>query len=395
MKNFIFQRGTKMIFGTNQIQQVGKEVKAFKGTKVLLMYGKNSIKQTGLYDKVVDSLNAEGIEYVDLAGIKPNPSIESVREGKRLIEQHQLDFILAVGGGSVIDCAKAVTASVGYDKDPWDFLLGKATFGKVLPIGTILTLAATGSEMNSGAVISNEATEEKLSFGHPSVLPVFSFEDPTLMYTLPSYQTAAGASDIVAHLLEQYFSSHEDEGISDRLTEAVMINVMNYARIAIDEPHNYDARANLMWSSTLGLNGILGCGRQGGDWACHRIEHELSAIYDMTHGAGLAILFPNVLKFYLEQDNEQGLSIKKFINLGRNVFKLPFEDDYELANAVVESFRKFFSSLGMPAYLEDEGVDSSRIGEMANKAVRNGNLGLYHSVDQNGVDTILRYSLKN
>ncbi len=395
MKNFTFHNPTKIIFGTHQIEQVGKEVKAFKGTRVLLMYGKNSIKQTGLYDRVIASLENEGIAYVDLPGVKPNPSIESVREGKRLIQEHQLDFILAVGGGSVIDCAKAVSASVGYEGDPWDFMLGTATFGRVLPIGTILTLAATGSEMNTGAVISNEATEEKLSFGHPSVRPVFSFEDPTLMFTLPSYQTAAGASDIIAHLLEQYMSSHSDEGISDRLTEAVMINVMNYARIAIDEPQHYEARANLMWSSTLGLNGLLGCGRSGGDWACHRIEHELSAIYDMTHGAGLAILFPNVLKYYLEQDLKTGQPLHKFVNLGRHVFKLPMQDEAELASSVIESFRKFFASIGMPTYLQDEGVDATRIEEMAAKAVRRGSLGLYHQLDQEAVDTILRYSLKH
>lgn len=386
MENFIYNIKTKVIFGKDQIQKVGQEVKQANGSTVLLMYGKNSIKTNGLYDKVIASLAASDLTVFELSGIKPNPSIESVRKGQAMIKEHKIDFILAVGGGSVIDCAKAVAASAYYENDPWDFFIGKGKVTNGLPIGTILTLAATGSEMNTGGVISNEETVQKLAFGHPSLRPVFTFEDPTLTFSLPAYQTAAGASDIVSHLLEQYFNNHQDDGFSDRLIEAMIINVLNYAKTAIDKPDDYEARANLMWGSSFGLNGLVGCGKANGDWATHMIEHEVSAIYDVTHGAGLAILFPSVLQTYLDKDVEQGLALTKFVNLATNVFKIEKTlPEHALAQFAIEKLSEFFISLGMPAKLSQEKVDSSEFLLMAEKAILHSQIGVYHQLNKEDI----------
>ncbi len=395
MQDFIYDIPTKIIFGPNLTNNVGTEIKKFGGSKVLLVYGKNSIKTIGLYDIVVNSLNENNISFVELSGVKPNPSIESVREGQRLIKEHGLDFVLAVGGGSVIDCSKAIAASSNYEGDPWDLVLGEATFSNPLPIGTILTLAATGSEMNPGSVISNEETERKLALFNKELIPKFTFEDPTLTYSLPKYQTAAGASDILVHLIEQYFSSHQDEGLMDRMTEAMMINVINYARLAIDKPEDYDARANLMFTSTLALNGMIKYGKLStGDWATHQIEHEVSAIYDITHGAGLAILLPNVLNYYLEKDLENSLSLIKFVNLGKNVFKIITNtDDLTIAKSTISKLREFFNSLDMPKTLADEKVNGDRIDDMAKGATRNGYTGYYHQLKYDDVVAIYKRSL--
>ena len=392
MLNFTYNIPTKVIFGKDELERLPKEI-LLHGKRVLFLYGKDSIKKTGLYDKVVSLLNNKGIFFTELSGVKPNPSISSVREGIKIIRENNLDFILAVGGGSVIDCAKAVSAGVGYAGDPWDFLIGKAKVRKVLPIGSILTLAATGSEMNGGSVISNEETQEKLAFGHPLLVPAFTFEDPTLTFTVSKYQTAAGAADIVSHLLEQYFTSHNDEGLPDRLTEAMMINVVNYAKKAILEPDNYEARANLMWTSSLALNNLITYGKKHGDWASHGIEHEVSAIYDITHGAGLAILFPNVLKYYLDKDIAGSLPLTKFLNLGKNVFNVTNSDEKTAAYETIEKIRDFFNTLDMPSKLSDENVDDSKIDIMAKGAARKGTLGYYHMIEEKDIFEILKNSL--
>ena len=392
MLNFTYNIPTKIIFGKDELERLPKEI-LLHGKRVLFLYGKDSIKKIGLYDKIVSLLNGKDIFFTELSGVKPNPSISSVREGIKIIRENNLDFILAVGGGSVIDCAKAISAGVGYDGDPWDFLLGNAKVKNVLPIGTVLTLAATGSEMNGGAVISNEETEDKLAFGHPLLVPAFTFEDPVLTFTVSKYQTAAGATDIVSHLLEQYFTSHEDEGLPDRLTEAMMINVINYAKKAVLEPDNYDARANLMWTSSLALNNLVTYGKKHGDWASHGIEHEVSAIYDITHGAGLAILFPNVLKYYLEKDIAEGLPLTKFLNLGKNVFNITDSDEKTAAYETIHRIRVFFDSLDMPSRLIEENVDDSKIEVMAKGAARKGTLGYYHMITEKDVLKILKNSL--
>lgn len=382
MNNFIYDIKTKVVFGTNNIDEVGSYVKELNKKNVLLMYGKNSIKVSGLYDVVVNSLKAQSINVYDLANVKPNPSIDSVRKGQEMIKAHNIDFVLAVGGGSVIDCAKAVCASAFYEGDPWDFLIEKASVTKALPLGTVLTLAATGSEMNTGSVISNELTQEKLAFGSDLLRPVFTFEDPTLMFTLPKYQTAAGAVDIVAHLLEQYFNHHQDDALSDRLIEAMLINVIDFANKACDCPDDYKARANLMWTSSLALNGLTSCGKAGGDWASHMIEHEVSAIYDVTHGAGLAILFPSVLTTYLEKDIQLGLPLIKFTNLARNVFKMNGNlSDEQLATDTIKAFSEFFISLGMPSKLSQEDVDAEHFMLMAEKAIAHSEIGHYHPLN--------------
>lgn len=379
MKNFRYDIHTKVVFGEGVLDAIGTEIKSLGGTRILLMYGKNSIKKNGLYDRIVQRLQAEGLLVVDLAGIKPNPSIESVREGQRLMKEHDINFVLAVGGGSVIDAAKAVASSKAYDGDPFEYISGKVTPPVSVPLGTVVTIAAAGSEMNSGAVISNEELGLKIPFFNPTARPVITFEDPTLMYTLPAYQTAAGATDIFVHLIEQYFDSHEDAGLTDRITEGMMRNVMNYARTAIDEPENYEARAQLMWTSSLALNDLLSYGKEIGDWMTHGIEHEVSAIYDITHGAGLAILVPHVLQKYLEKDIEHGLPLLKFVNFGKYVLGLE-GDDETIARQVPTQLRTFFQSLDMPSTLAEEGVGTEHFRKMAEQAYVLGFNGRYHKV---------------
>lgn len=393
MNDFIYDIPTKIIFGPNRLHLLPEEIKAH-GSRVLLLYGKNSIKTTGLYDKVVSQLKNHGIFFEELSGVKPNPSIESVRTGIRMMYEHKLDFILAVGGGSVIDCAKAIAAGYHYDGDAWDLVIGKAPIQKAVPIGTILTLAATGSEMNGSSVISNEQTVEKIGFGSPLLRPAFTFEDPTLTFTVSPYQTAAGSVDIFAHLLENYFSSHDDEGISDRMIEAMMLNVINYAPIAVATPDDYDARANLMWTSTLALNGLTSFGRSGGDWASHAIEHEVSAYYDITHGAGLSILFPYVLESYLAKDIVAKLPLTKFTQLGRNVFHLEADDDAVLAQQTIDALRDFFRSLNMPLQLNEEKVDDTHFRAMADHPVNTtGTLGCYQPLTADDIYTIYKKAL--
>lgn len=386
MEDFIYDIKTEIIFGKNKIDQVGQKIIENDGHNVLLMYGMSSIKRSGLYDQAIASLTKSNLNVFELANIKPNPSIESVRVGQKMIKDHKIDFVLAVGGGSVIDCAKAVCASAYYEGDPWDFFIDKASVTNGLKLGTILTLAATGSEMNTGGVLSNDETQQKLAFGHPSLRPIFTFEDPTLMYSLPAYQTAAGASDIISHLLEQYFTSHKDDGLSDRMIEAMIVNVINYTKTAIDNPDNYDARANLMWTSSLALNGMVICGKTGGDWACHMIEHEVSAIYDVTHGAGLAILHPSVLQTYLNKDIEQRLPLVKFRNLAQNVFKIQTEENEQtLAQLCIQKFTEFFESINMPTKLIQENVDQTNFELMAEKALLHSDVGSYHKLNHNDI----------
>lgn len=387
MENFIYDIPTKVFFGKDTVINVGEETAKYS-KNVLIVYGSERIKKNGLFDKVITEFNKYGITYKELSGIKPNPTISSVREGIRIMKENNLDFVLAVGGGSVIDASKGIVAGAASNMDPWKFCKREATVEKAYPLATILTLAATGSEMNANSVLSNEETKEKLYFGSPLVIPKFSILDPTLMYTLPPNQTAAGVVDIFTHVVEQYFSKTNSAGIADRISEGIMKTCMQYGRKAIDEPKNYEARANLMWASSLALNGLISYGKVGGDWATHNIEHELSAAYDITHGLGLAIILPNWMKYILSKEN-----VVKFAMYAENVFGIISDDKFEQAKAGIEATKEFFKSLGIQTSLSEIDIDDSKFDHMAKQALQFGSIGGFRPLNEDDVKEIYKLAL--
>lgn len=366
MENFKFNAYTEILFGKGQIENLPKSVESY-GKNVLLTYGGGSIKKNGIYDKVVELLN--GFHVVELDKIEPNPRIESVRNGVALCKENQIDVILAVGGGSTIDCSKVIAAGYYYDGDPWDIVVDPSLIGKVLPIVTVLTLAATGSEMNKNAVISNMETNEKLGTASTKMIPQTSILNPEYMFTLPAIQTAAGTADIMSHVLENYFQKTSGAYVQDKISEGLLKTCIKYCPIAMKDPDNYEARANLMWASSLALNGLCGCGKSG-SWTCHPIEHELSAYYDITHGVGLAIVTPRWMRYILNEE-----TVDKFVEYATNVWELPLiEDKFALANQAIDKTEEFFISCKIPATLAELGIDDSKFDLMAEKAVKFGGL---------------------
>ena len=361
MNNFTFCVPTDIRFGRDQIECLPEELKKY-GKRVLLVYGGGSIKRTGLYEKIQTLLKE--FEIYELSGIEPNPKLSSVRKGVALCKEHKIDVVLAVGGGSCIDASKHIACGAFYEGDPWDLVLDRSKVTGALPIAVVLTICATGSEMNSGAVISNEETNEKLEINTPLLYPALSICDPTYLYTLPAKQTAAGTVDIMSHVFEQYFQPNDGAYLTDRLAEAVLKTCVHYGPIALKEPENYEARSNLMWSSTVGLNHLLTVGK-GGAWSVHPMEHELSAFYDITHGVGLAILTPAWMRYVLSDE-----TVARFAMYARNVWDIEETDPYRAAQLAIAKTEEFFISLGMPSTLREVGIDHSRFAEMAEEAVR-------------------------
>lgn len=361
MNNFNFCVPTDIRFGRDQIECLPEELKKY-GKRVLLVYGGGSIKRTGLYEKIQTLLKE--FEIYELSGIEPNPKLSSVRKGVALCKEHKIDVVLAVGGGSCIDASKHIACGAFYEGDPWDLVLDRSKVTGALPIAVVLTICATGSEMNSGAVISNEETNEKLEINTPLLYPALSICDPTYLYTLPAKQTAAGTVDIMSHVFEQYFQPNDGAYLTDRLAEAVLKTCIHYGPIALKEPENYEARSNLMWSSTVGLNHLLTVGK-GGAWSVHPMEHELSAFYDITHGVGLAILTPAWMRYVLSDE-----TVARFAMYARNVWDIEETDPYRAAQLAIDKTEEFFISLGMPSTLREVGIDHSRFAEMAEEAVR-------------------------
>lgn len=367
MNNFTFHIPTDIRFGKDQIQCLPEELKKY-GKNVLLVYGGGSIKRSGLYDKIRDLL--KDFEVSELSGIEPNPKLTSVEKGAAICKEKDIQVILAVGGGSTIDASKHIAAAACYDGEPWELVKDRSLVKKALPVAVVLTICATGSEMNSGAVISNEKTHEKLEINHPLLYPKLSVCDPTYLYTLPPEQTAAGAVDILSHVMEQYFQSNDEAYITDVLSEAVMKTVVKYARKAMDEPQNYEARSNLMWASTVGLNHLLTVGK-GGAWSVHPIEHVISAYYDITHGVGLAILTPAWMEYVLSDK-----TVLRFARFAREVFGVKETDDAKAAELGIEKVREFNRSLGMPSTLTEVGILQDKFDEMVAEAVRTSGISL-------------------
>ena len=386
MRNFWLNMPTEIFFGRNQIEVLGKKLKQENVKSVLLAYGHGSIKRSGLYDKIVSILNENSVRITELSGIDPNPRITSVAKGAGLCRENKVDLIIAAGAGSVIDCCKAIAAARYYNGDPWDFFIRKTSVKKALPICAVLTLAATGSEMNGGCVLTNEETQEKLPMGSVRLKPKFSILDPTYTFTLPKNQTAAGIADITSHVFEQYFS-YPEAALQDYMSEAVLKTVIENAPIVLEEPENYDARANIMWAGTVALNGLLELGKDG-DWATHMIEHELSAKYDITHGVGLAILTPNWMKHVLD-----GKNCCKFAKYGRNVWNITEKDDMKAAMQAIEKTREFFNSIGLPQTLSEIGIDDSKFDGMAESALKNSRIGTFKELKKEDILEIYRMSL--
>ena len=367
MNNFTFHIPTDIRFGKDQIQCLPEELEKY-GKNVLLVYGGGSIKRSGLYDKIRDLL--KDFEVSELSGIEPNPKLTSVEKGAAICKEKGIQVILAVGGGSTIDASKHIAAAACYDGKPWELVKDRSLVKKALPVAVVLTICATGSEMNSGAVISNEKTHEKLEINHPLLYPELSICDPTYLYTLPPEQTAAGAVDILSHVMEQYFQPNDEAYITDVLSEAVMKTVVKYARKAMDEPQNYEARSNLMWASTVGLNHLLTVGK-GGAWSVHPIEHVISAYYDITHGVGLAILTPAWMEYVLSDK-----TVLRFARFAREVFGVKETDDAKAAELGIEKVREFNRSLGMPSTLTEVGILQDKFDEMVAEAVRTSGISL-------------------
>lgn len=379
MENFTFQNGTKIVFGTSQEKETGRETAAY-GKRVLLHYGGGSIKKSGLYDTVKDSLEKEGAEIIELGGVKPNPSVDVVREGVKLCREHQIDIILAVGGGSVIDSAKAIGIGAHYNGDVWDFFTGDATVSDCLPIGVVLTIPAAGSETSGGSVITNEEGAYKRAVGHEKMRPAFAILNPELTYTLPSYQTACGITDMSSHIFERYFTNEQNVDLTDRLCEATLKSIISQAHTVLEQPEDYAARAEIMWAGTIAHNDSLGVGRSE-DWASHDIEHEVSGIYDITHGAGLAIIFPAWMKYVYKQD------VHRFAQFANRVWDVEI-DLYDLEKTALEGIAKteaFFSSIGMPIRMSEIDIDSSHFEEMAKKATERGSLGGFVTLGEQDV----------
>ena len=384
MNSFVYDIPVKVYFGENQLQHLGEELSKF-GKRVLLTYGGGSIKKTGLYDTVMSEIEKNGLKVFELSGIEPNPRIESVRKGVRICKDEKIDVLLAVGGGSTLDATKFMAAGACVEHDPWDFLSEKwAPIEKALPVITVLTLAATGSEMDAGGVISNPETQDKIGRLAPPMLPKVSFLDPTLTYTVSPYQTACGAADMMSHIMEVYFNMEQDLYMLDCFMEGMMRTIIKYAPIAMREPENYEARANLMWTSSWAINGFVNGGKQQA-WSCHPMEHELSAIYDITHGLGLAILTPRWMEYCLDES-----TVSKYVQFGVNVFGIHEKQDaMTIARQSIEKLSEFlFGTLGLKRTFTEVGIRAEDFPVMARKACGNGVLPGFKPLAQEDVERI-------
>lgn len=389
MEDFRFQNDTEIIFGRDKEAEVGQEVANY-ADNVLLHYGGGSIKEYGTYDTVKNSLEEAGLEVHELSGVQPNPRLSLVREGIRLCQEEGIDFILAVGGGSVIDSSKAIALGVKSDRDIWEYYDGDAEEipEDILPVGVILTLAAAGSEASTGSVITKEEGKLKRAFDHRALRPEFAILNPELTTTLPDYQTASGAVDIMAHVMERYFTNSESVGLTDRLCEGTLRTIIDNLPKLMEDPEDYDARAEVMWASTVAHNDLLGTGREE-DWASHGIEHEISGIYDVTHGAGLAVVFPAWMKYVYEHD------VERFAQFADRVWGV--ETDYQnLEETALEGIyrtEEFFSRIGLPISLSEMDIDDSRIEEMAEKCTADGPVGNFVELNKEDVEEIYRLAL--
>ncbi|KAA0836029.1 iron-containing alcohol dehydrogenase [Bacillus paralicheniformis] len=390
MENFSYYNPTKLIFGKGQLEQLRKELKEY-GKNVLLVYGGGSIKKNGLYDEVTRVLKEEGADMHELSGVEPNPRLATVKKGIELCARHEIDFLLAVGGGSVIDCTKAIAAGAKYDGDPWDIFSKKTTAKDTLPFGTILTLAATGSEMNPDSVITNWETNEKYVWGSDVTHPKFSILDPENTFSVPENQTVYGIVDMMSHVFEQYFHNVKNTPLQDRMCFSVLQTVIETAPKLLEDLQNYEHRETILYAGTIALNGTLQMGYFG-DWASHTMEHAVSAVYDIPHAGGLAILFPNWMRYTLDTN------VSRFKALMLNMFDIETEGktDKDIALEGIDKLSAFWTSLGAPSRLADYGIGEEKldlIADIAAKEIEHGGFANFQKLNKDDVLAILRASL--
>lgn len=390
MNNFIYEIPTKVYFGADLLGgNLNQEIKRY-GNKVLLVYGGGTIKKIGLYQKITKELQDANIEVYEFSGIEPNPRHTSINKAASICKEKDIDVILGVGGGSVIDSCKIIAAGRYYDGDIWDFVTKKSEIQKALPIITILTLSATGSEMNIASVISNIETNEKKSVKSPLTLPKVSFLDPTITYSVNKYQTACGSCDILSHILETYFSRNNGLYMLDTVMEGLMKTVIKYSKIAYTDLKNYEARANLMWASSWAINGFARMDRQPNIWVCHLLEHQLSAFYDITHGLGLAILTPRYLRYMLNEN-----TVDRYYQFGVNVWNIDENlPKMEVAEKSIEYLeRLLYKDLELTNNLSDLNIDDKHFEEMANRICNNGIIEGFMDMDKEDVVKIFKNCL--
>ena len=391
MNNFTFFSPTYFVFGKDEENNAGKYVKRFGGSKVLIHYGGGSVVRSGLLERVKNSLQEQGIASVELGGVKPNPRSGLVYEGIELCRKENVDFVLAVGGGSTIDSAKAIAAGTVYEGDFWDFYMGKPVT-KALPVGTIHTIAAAGSEGSPDSVITKEEGMLKRGASGEAYRPVFSILNPALTQTLPAYQTACGITDIMAHLFERYFTNTRDVEVTDRVIEGLLMTMIHEAPKVIADPNDYQARANIMWAGMIAHNNCCGVGRDQ-DWASHALEHELSALYDCAHGAGLAVVFPAWMEYTMHHD------VMRFAQVASRVWGCPmdFQNPEVTAKAGILAFRNFLKSIGMPQSITEFGGKEEDVSYLAHTAAygngNGGRLGSFVSLSEEDMANIYQRML--
>ncbi|MEE3483403.1 MAG: iron-containing alcohol dehydrogenase [Bacteroidales bacterium] len=388
MENFNFYSPTEFVFGKDRENECGKYVHKFGGTKVLLHYGSSSAKKSGLLDRVTQSLKKENIEFIELGGVQPNPHDSLVYKGIELCKKENIDFILAVGGGSVIDSAKAIAMGVPYEGDFWDFYSGKKP-KEALSIGTVLTIAAAGSEGSGDSVITKEEGMLKRGASGDCIRPKFSILNPQLTCTLPAYQTACGATDIMAHIFERYFTNTQEVEVTDRLCEALLLTMIKETPRVIADPNNYAARANIMWAGMVAHNNIVGVGREQ-DWNSHGIEHELSALYDCAHGAGLAVIMPSWMEYVMHHD------VMRFAQVATRVWEcqMNFSQPEETAKEGIKRFRQFLHSIGMPINFKELGAKESDIPQLVKTfGIGDGETGGFVHLKANDIANIYKIAV--
>ncbi|HPX71433.1 MAG TPA: iron-containing alcohol dehydrogenase [Acholeplasmataceae bacterium] len=358
MINFQFYSPTEFVFGKDSELRVAHLLKKHSATKVLFHYGGGSIKRSGLYDRVVNTLKENNIPYVELGGVVPNPRLSLVNEGIKIVKENHIDFILAVGGGSVMDSAKAIAIGTKYDGDLWDLYTG-TKIKEALPVGVIVTIPASGSEASNSSVITNDKLGLKKGTNSDLIRPKFAIMNPELTYTIPNYHAFAGVVDMMSHIFERYLTNTPDVDLTDLMQEAVLISIMDNAKRLLKDPRDYNARAHIMWAGTIAHNGILGVGRTT-DWASHGLEHELSALYDVSHGAGLAVIFPHYMLYTLDHD------VDRYYRLAVNVMKVKpnVNDKRNVAIKGIRKLQAFYKSLGMPLTFDDIGAKKEDIPQL-------------------------------
>lgn len=388
MQNFEFFTPTKILFGKGAVAGLPNEIKKYT-SKVLLTYGGGSVKRLGIYDTVINLLKENDIEYVELSGIEPNPRVESVTLGAKLCRENGLGGVLALGGGSTLDCSKVIAGAVGYNGNAWDIVLNPNKIESVLPIFTVLTLSATGSEMNGNAVISNMATNDKKGVYHTDFKPKCSVLDPEYTFSVSPWQTASGTADIMSHIFETYFSKESNAMVQDTIAEGLLKVCIENGKKAFDNPTDYTARANMMWASSLAINGLTGMGKTDA-WSCHAMEHQLSAYYDITHGAGLATLTPAWFDYILSDE-----TVEKFKSYGVNVWGIDSSlDRYEIAKLAIQKTKNFlFNELKLPKTLKEYGIDETHLEAMAEKAANEGLKYAYVPLEKKDVLAIYKSCL--